>query len=205
MDPDATPRPTRRELLSGAIAGAGAASLALATLEVSDAAAAAATVSDADLVRTILSVELLGMFSYQQVLQSETISPAAAPVINHLLDHEQTHIEVMTEELLKLGQQPPAPPASVIAADAELAVLHGNGSLTSLHSEQDCLRLLEGVEQIAQGAYYTSLTKLRSPRLARICASILAAEGQHYTVLADLLHPGEIDKTVPGPFVEGRS
>jgi demethoxyubiquinone hydroxylase (CLK1/Coq7/Cat5 family) len=197
-------RPTRRELLSGAIAGAGAGSLALAMLDDSDAVAAAPE-SDAELVRTILSVELLAVFAYQQVLQSETISPETAPVIHHLLDHEQTHVEVMTDQLLKLGQQPPAAPAGVTAADAALGALHGNGSLKSLHSEQDCLRLLEGVEQIAQGAYYTSLSKLTDPRLARICASILGTEGQHYTVLADLLHPGEIDKSVPSAFVEGRS
>ncbi len=145
------------------------------------------------------------MFAYQQVLESETISPEAAPVIHHLLDHEQTHVDVMTDEILRLGQQPPAAPANLIAADAELAALRGNGSLRSLHSQQDSLRLLEGVEQLAQGAYYKSLTKLTSPRLARICASILGAEGQHYTVLADLLHPGEIDKSVPAAFVEGRS
>lgn len=204
MDRDSTCHPTRRELVAGAIAGAGAGSVALAMLDVSD-ARADTTPTDADLVRTIISIELLAVFAYQQVLASETISPETAPIIHHLLDHEQTHVDVMTDELLKLGQQPPAPPASVTAADAALTVLHGNGSLKSLHSEEDCLRLLEGIEQIAQGAYYTSLGKLTSPRLARICASILGTEGQHYTVLADLLHPGEIDKSVPGAFVEGRS
>ena len=204
MPPESTRQPTRRELLAGAVAGAAAGSVALAMLDASD-ASADTTPTDADLVRTILSIELLVVFGYQQVLASETISPGTAPIIHHLLDHEQTHVELMTDELLKLGQQPPSPPASVTAADAALAVLHGNGSLKSLHSEEDCLRLLEGIEQIAQGAYYTSLGKMTSPRLARLCASILAAEGQHYTVLADLLHPGEIDKSVPGAFVEGRS
>jgi ferritin-like protein len=204
MHHESTRQPTRRELLSRAIAGAGAGSLALVMLDVSDATAAPGE-SDADLVHTILSIELLAVFAYQQVLASETISPETAPVIHHLLDHEQTHVDVMTDELLRLGQQPPAAPTSVTAADAAMTVLHGNGSLKSLHSEQDCLRLLEGIEQIAQGAYYKSLGKLTNPRLARICASILGAEGQHYTVLADLLHPGEIDKSVPGAFVEGRS
>jgi len=204
MDRHSTCQPTRRELVAGAIAGAGGGSVALATLGIPD-ASADSTPTDADLVRTIISIELLAVFAYQQVLASETISPETAPVIHHLLDHEQTHVDVMTDELLKLGQQPPAPPASVTAADAAMTVLHGNGSLKSLHSEDDCLKLLEGIEQIAQGAYYTSLGKLTSPRLARICASILGTEAQHYTVLADLLHPGEIDKSVPGAFVEGRS
>jgi Ferritin-like domain len=203
MDPTASHQATRRELLSGAIAGAGLGSLAVAVLQAPDAVAAAE--SEGDLLHAILSIELLVVFCYQQALRSETLAPEAEPAIRHLLGHEHTHVAVMTGELEALGQVPPSGPDSVAAADAELDVLHASGSLASLHSEQDCLRLLEGAEQLAQGAYYTSISKLSDPRLARICASILAAEAQHYTVLGDLLHPGEIDKSVPGPFVEGRS
>jgi hypothetical protein len=122
-----------------------------------------------------------------------------------MLGHEQTHVEVMSNELAKFGELPPSAPSSIVAADGELDALHTSGSLGALHSQQDCLRLLEGVEELAQGAYYHSITKLTDPRLARVCASILGAEGQHYTVLGDLLHPGEIDKAVPSAFVEGRS
>ena len=203
MHSRASRQPTRRELLSAAIAGAGAGSIAGAMLAVSPAAAAAQT--DADLIHAILSVELLAVFCYQQVLQSETLAPEAEPAIRHLASHEQTHVTVMTNELEKLGQEPPPGPANVAAAEAELEALHTPSNLGSLHTQQDSLRLLEGVEQLAQGAYYMSISKLTDARLARLCASILAAEGQHYTVLGDLLHPGEIDKAVPNAFVEGRS
>jgi demethoxyubiquinone hydroxylase (CLK1/Coq7/Cat5 family) len=145
------------------------------------------------------------VFCYQQVLQSETLAPEAEPAIRHILAQEQTHIDVISDELARFGQLPPSPPSSVAAADGELDALHASGSLSALHSQQDSLRLLEGVEELVQGAYYQSLTKLTDTRLSRVCASILAAEGQHYTVLGDLLHPGEIDKAVPNAFVEGRS
>ena len=194
---------TRRELLGGAVAVIAAGSIAATALDASDAVAEAET--DSDLLHAILSVELLLAFCYQQVLQSETLAPDAVLAIRHLFNQEQTHIDVMTDELAKFGQLPPSPPTGVPAADDELEALHASGSLTALHSQQDCLRLLEGAEQVAQGAYYHSLTKLTDGRLARVCASLLAAEGQHYTVLGSLLHPGEIDKAVPSAFVQGHS
>jgi hypothetical protein len=48
-----------------------------------------------------------------------------------------------------------------------------------------------------------SMSKFADVKLARTCASILGAEAQHYTALAGLLHPGDINKAVPGAFVEG--
>jgi hypothetical protein len=91
----------------------------------------------------------------------------------------------------------------VTAADAELSVLRGSAKLASLESEADCLRVLEQVESLVQGAYYVSMSKFADVKLARTCASILGAEAQHYTALAGLLHPGDINKAVPGAFVEG--
>jgi ferritin-like protein len=196
------PRLTRREVVAGAVAGAGLGGIG-ASLLGPGTAGAAAPQTDAELVRAILSVELLAVFSYEQVLNSGKLSALAERVVHQLLEHEQTHVAILTAELEKLGQDAPSPPANVAAADAELSVLHGSGSLTSLSSEPDCLRLLEQVEQLAQGAYYVSMSKLADLRLARTCASILGAEAQHYTALAGLLHPGDINKAVPGPFVEG--
>jgi hypothetical protein len=203
MHPSPGHLPTRRQLLGGAITAVAAGSIAGAMLDASEAVAAAET--DQDLLRAILSVELLLVFCYQQVLQSETLSPEAEPAILHILGHEQTHIDVMTDELAKFGQPAPPPPDSVADANGELDALHASGSLNALHSQQDSLRMLEEVEELAQGAYYQSITKLTDARLARVCASILAAEGQHYTVLGNLLHPGEIDKAVPSAYVQGRS
>ncbi len=195
-------QPTRRELMAGLAAGAGLLAIGASALGAADAEAAAPQ-TDAELIRAILSVELLVVFSYEQVLSSGKLSPASEHVIRQLLDHEHTHVDVLSADLEELGQEPPDPPASVTDADAELSVLHGSARLASLHSEDDCLRLLEQVESLAQGAYYVSMSKFADVKLARTCASILGAEAQHYTALAGLLHPGDINKAVPGPFVEG--
>ena len=195
-------QPTRRELMAGAAAGAGLWAIGTSVLRPS-AAEAAAPQTDAELIRAILSVELLVVFSYQQVLSSGKLSADTEHVVRQLLDHEHTHVDVLSADLEELGQAPPDPPASVTAADAELSVLHGSAKLASLNSEEDCLRLLEQVESLVQGAYYVSMSKFADVKLARTCASILGAEAQHYTALAGLLHPGDINKAVPGAFVEG--
>ena len=195
-------QPTRRELMAGAAAGAGLWAMGASALRPADAEAAPPQ-TDAELIRAILAVELLVVFSYEQVLSSGKLSADTEHVIRQLLDHEHTHVDVLSADLEELGQAPPDPPASVTAADAELSVLHGSAKLASLNSEEDCLRLLEQVESLAQGAYYVSISKFADVKLARICASILGAEGQHYTAVAGLLHPGDINKAVPGAFVEG--
>jgi len=188
--------------MAGAVASAAIGTVAASGLT-AGAAWAAATQTDADLLRAIVSVELLVVFSYEQVLSSGKLTPDSEHVVRQLLDHEHTHVDVVSADLEELGQEPPDPPASVTAADAELSVLHGSGKLASLSSEADCLRLLEQVESLAQGAYYVSMSKLTDVKLARTCASILGAEAQHYTALAGLLHPGDINKAVPYAFVEG--
>jgi hypothetical protein len=189
---------SRRELVAGVALG----SLALAMLDAPNAAATGQ--GDADQLRAILSVELLVVFAYQQVFVSGKLGPDADPAVRQMLDQEQTHIDTLTGDLLKLGQQPPGGPSNLAAAEAELSVLHGSGSLASLRTEQDCLSLLMGLEEIAQAAYYLALSKLTDPMLSKTAAAILATEGQHATVLSNLLHPGDIDKAVPGAFVEGR-
>jgi hypothetical protein len=195
-------QPTRRELIVTAAAGAGLWAIGEAALGAGDAEASAPQ-TDAELIRAILTVELLVVFSYEQVLRSGRLTPDSEHVIRQLLDHEHTHVDVMSADLEELGQQPPDPPASVTAADAELSVLHGSARLASLNSEEDCLRLLEQLDSLVQGAYYVSMSKFADVKLARTCASILGAEAQHYTALAGLLHPGDINKAVPGAFVEG--
>lgn len=193
---------TRRDLIAGAAASAGVWTVGATTLG-TQGAEAAAPQTDAELIRAIVSVEVLVVFCYQQVLTSGKLSPGSEHVIRQLLDHEHTHVDVLSADLEELGQEPPDPPASVEDADAELSVLHGSARLASLSSEEDCLRLLEQVEQLVQGAYYVSMSKLADVKLARTCASILGVEAQHYTALAGLLHPGDINKAVPGAFVEG--
>jgi rubrerythrin len=72
-----------------------------------------------------------------------------------------------------------------------------------LHTEKDSLSLLIRVEQASESVYYRGLAKLRDVSLARTASQIMAAEAQHEAALNGLLHPGQINRAVPGAFVEG--
>ena len=39
--------------------------------------------------------------------------------------------------------------------------------------------------------------------MVMLSAQAMASEAQHFAVLNELLHPGELDKAVPGPYVQG--
>ena len=158
--------------------------------------AEAAAETDPDLLRAILSVELLLVFCYQQVLQSETLAPEAEPAIRHLLSQEETHIDVMSDELAKLGSCRHRRPAASRRPTASWAQLHASGSLAALHIAAGQPAAARAVEELAQGAYYC---RSRSSPIAAgpACASILAAEAQHYTVLGTLLHRGRSTRRCP--------
>jgi hypothetical protein len=78
-----------------------------------------------------------------------------------------------------------------------------SASLTALHTEHDCLKLLVDLESVAEGASYTPIRDLRRPDLVHLCAQIMACEAQHWTVLSGLRNPGEYVKAVPWPYVFG--
>jgi hypothetical protein len=201
MDRARTGRATRRELLAAGLAIPGLAA-AGALQGASDAGASPSAPTDAEVVRSTLSVELLAVFCYEHVLAINKLGPAAERAASQFLTHERAHARSLTSELRKLGGSPPATPATVDAASAQLSSLGVPGSLTHLESEHDCLKLLIGLEAVLEGAYYVGLSTLKAS-LSQTSAEILGVEAQHSTVLNDLLKPGHVDQSVPSAFVEG--
>ena len=70
-------------------------------------------------------------------------------------------------------------------------------SLTDLHTQNACLKLLVDLESVAEGAYYTPLKDLTDRRLVRLSAQIMSCEAQHWTVVSGLRNPppGWIDQS----------
>lgn len=188
---------TRRALIGTGVV-AGAAPLAW-TGE-----AFAARQRDGASLRSVLEVELLLVFAYEHVLASGTLSGRTQRSLRPLLAQERVHVALLSGELPDLGEVPPPEPASVGAADKELAARHGSGSLAQLRTETDSLQLLFQLEQIAEGAYYRGLHTLSDPRVIRLAAGIFAVEAQHATFVSGLLHPGDLGRAIPGAFVEGK-
>jgi hypothetical protein len=81
--------------------------------------------------------------------------------------------------------------------------LHVPGSLESLSSEDDAVRYLIGVETLAEGAYFSAMSRLSDQRLLVLAAQIMSCEAQHWTALSGILHAGDIYRGVPYPVVLG--
>ena len=190
---------TRRELMAGA---AGAAAVA-GGFGADRALADTAPPSDADLLTKTLEVERLMVFAYERVLASGALSPGVQRVITPFLAQERAHVAAVAAALSGLGASAPAGPLTLTQASAALGEHHVSDSLTALHTEHDCLKLLVDLESVAEGASYTPIKDLSRPHLVRVCAQIMACEAQHWTVLSGLRNPGEYVKAVPWPYVFG--
>jgi rubrerythrin len=191
-------RLSRRELLAGATAGGVLISAAAAT-------PTGAATGDAQIVSKTLAAELLAVFCYQHVLRLGTLGPAAQHVAELILAHEQAHVRALQEELRTLGGTPPAAPATVEQADAELKARHSSGRLEGLRSERGTLDFLYSVEAITIGAHDTALEKLSGPELVRASVQIMAVEAQHAVAIGTLIHPGNFARIVPVNFVKGKT
>jgi Ferritin-like domain len=194
---------SRRRLLARGMA-LGAGSLAAAAAGAGSATAAPPSGKSApDLMRSIMSVELLAVFAYHQILGSNQLSDAAALVVNRFLAHEQRHVSLIGGQLDRLGILPPSPVSGVSAAEQVLSSHGSSAVLQNLHSEKDCLTVLQQVESVAEGAYYQALLAISDPGFIAAALQIMPAEAQHWTVLTELKFPGMIDFAVPYAYVEG--
>lgn len=205
-------RPTRRELIRGALSAgaAGAAGVGAATgaaagtgLIAAPAGAAAPAPSDAELMSGALEAERLMAFAYRRVLASGALTPGVRRVVEPFLGHELEHVSAVAAHLSALGAAAPTGPLDERAAQAAMAKHRAADSLTDLHTQEDCFKLLVDLESVAEGVYYTAMKDLRSPGLQRLSAQIMGCEAQHWTILSGLRNPGEYVKAVPWPYVFG--
>lgn len=193
---------TRRELVGRGIAVGGAGAAAM-LLDPTRAAAQTAPTSDAQLLVPLIGTELLAAFGYQQVLSLQLLSPRGDRLAQKILDQEQQHITALTTELARRGHVPPPPIANVGQADTVLAARQVPERLDDLQDSHDAILLLSRFELMLEGAYIQAIKNFQSTRLLRLGGQILANEGQHGTMLSELLHPGDVNKAVPASNVLG--
>ncbi len=207
---------SRRELVSAGVVG-GAVALAAEVALASPAAFAAGVQppstgvarlfeqasSDADVLRGLVTVEQLLVFTYQHLLAAGGLSDTTKPMISTFLSQEHTHVTLLTAALGRLGGSAPPTPVTVAGASRALAQLGAPGSLRLSHTEVDSIHYLIGAESVAEGAYYDALSRLADARVAVNAAEIMACEAQHWTSLSGLLHAGDVNRAVPYPVVLG--
>jgi hypothetical protein len=200
------PAPTRRDLLA-----AGASAAVAATVAGAAPARAAqrtrvkisASGSDRTCLSRLLRVELLMVFAYHRVLGSSILRPHAQAALAPLRANEEAHVRVLSATLAALGGTAPAPPASVAAADKDLAGRKVRGRLGQLKGQRDALGLLLALERVVVGAYYVALLKLESPPLITLAAQIMANDAQHEALIGEVLYHGNAQRAVPYGLVQG--
>jgi len=194
---------TRRELVAGGLVAGGLAAAGVAVA--ADSADADAPVSDGEALSKALEVERLMVLAYRRVLASGALASDIERAIALYLAHEIEHVSTVALQLAAIGSAAPTGPLSVDAAGDMLSKHNIPGSLTDLHSQNDCLRLLVNLESLAEGVYFTALKTLSKPGLQQLAAQIMACEAQHWTAVSGLRNPGQYVKAVPWPFVTGSS
>jgi Ferritin-like domain len=197
-------RPTRRQVIAGAVTAAAGTAVGLAAAT-DPALAASGVPSDSDTLSKVLDVERLVVLGYRRVLASGTLAPGEDTVLSPFLAQELEHVSTLAARLSALGATAPTGPLDIAAGEAMLAKHHVPGSLTDLHTRKDALRLLVNLESVAEGAYFTALKTLGRAELVTLSAQAMAVEAQHWTVVSGLRNPGIYVKSVPWPFVTGSS
>jgi Ferritin-like domain len=198
---------TRRQVVARGLGGASVAGLGATTAGLGSAASAAAAaraaIVDADRLRRLVSVELLLLYCYEQILAGPLLRPRARRLLSPLVGHEEAHVRALSARLAALGGRAPSPPRSVRVADHDLARRGVGGRLGQLTGGRDALFLLLAVEQVVVGAYFVALTKLGDPRLITLAAQIMASDAQHEALIGEAIHPGDAQKDVPSGLVQG--
>lgn len=190
---------TRRELLrNAAAAGVLASSLARPGLAQ---AATSPTESDAAVLAHTFEVEKLVAGAYVFALGSDRLRPRVRTQLQGMLSQELKHISALRGALRALDT--PVPRVRAASAQAKLTANHIHVNLAQIPSQHTALKLLIDVESLAEGAYFSAISKLSDPSLLRTCTEVMGCEAQHWTLLSALQHHGDVTRSVPYPFVQG--
>lgn len=197
MSGDHAGRLSRRQLLAGALGAGGAAALVRA------APAVAQAQGDGALLTAALQFERLSLLAYREMLRLPVLSPHDRRVLTELLTQDRAHAQALELQLTALGMALPAPPAGPGEVDHALSTHGMSAHVSGVKDLKGAVGLLLDIEGLCAGGYYTAVEKLASNPSAVQAAQMLASEGQHQTLLSELLHPGDSTQAVPSWYVAG--
>jgi ferritin-like protein len=194
---------TRRQLLArGAGIGVTGAAL-LVSASAPAATTKGAPTTEPQRIQRLLSVELLLVYCYQQVIASSLLSPAQRRALMPLRANEEAHVRALARVLKQLGGVQPPPPRTLAEANKDLSHRKIGGRLGQLKNSKDALYLLLSAERVAVGAYFVALAKLESGSLLTLSAEIMANDAQHEALIGELLNKGKAADAVPYGLVQG--
>ena len=153
---------TRRALLAGGAAAAGA-----ALLRPSPALAQAAR--EAGALTNLLRIELVAVFAYDEALRR--LGGEAARLARSLREHEAAHAEALSEALTAMHWPLPRSPEAV--DEVELPSVR-----VALDGDDAAAGLVE-VARLSEQAYRLAIGRLREAGHIQLAATILGAEAAH--------------------------
>jgi hypothetical protein len=159
--------------------------------------------ADTGWLERLLSIELLTLYTYEHVLGSSILPPAARRTLAPVLAHERAHVAALHAQVSRRGGHVPPPPPSIATANRYLARRQLAGRLGHLRGAPDALYLLLSVERVTIGAYFVALRELRDTRLILLATQIMASDAQHEAIIGRVLHPGDTPDAVPYGLVQG--
>jgi Ferritin-like domain len=195
--------PTRRELIAGGAVGVTVLGAGFAPPPAIADDPLAGVRGDTELLGRLVAIEQLIEFAYAHLLRSAGVSSTTGRVLATFLAHEQEHVRILSSALVGRRAAAPPAPTDVTVASGQLAKLGAGGSLRDSRGDSGSVRYLIGVETLAEGTYYSAMSKLSNPELLDRAAQIMSCEAQHWTALSGLQHAGDVTLGVPYPTVTG--
>ncbi|WP_114561165.1 ferritin-like domain-containing protein [Desertihabitans aurantiacus] len=173
----------RRFLQTALVVGAGS-SLAAAAAAMRDPRAVAdATANDLDILNYALTLEYLEAEFYTQGLGSGVLDGRDLELVEPIRDHEQAHVEAVTQTITDLGGEPVDKP-SFMFPDG------------TFDDKDMFLTNASAFEELGVTAYHGQVPRIDDPDILAAAAAIAGVESRHAAVVADLL--GE--NPFPAPF-----
>jgi hypothetical protein len=198
---------TRRELLAaGAVAGAAA---LVAPALAPDAAAAAAgggssaPSSDGARLTRVLSMAVLAAYVYEQVFAEGVLTGSGRRALDGFAAQEQAHVVALRRAVVDAGGTVIGPPASIEAANKDLAHRQIGSRLGQLQGPEDALDLLISVERSSIGSCYVALLGLTGSAAIVLVARIMGNDAQHEALLTLRRHALKLSAAAPFPLVSG--
>jgi hypothetical protein len=195
---------TRRELLAaGAVAGAAA----LVAPALAPAAAAgggsSAPSSDGARLTRVLSMAVLAAYVYEQVFAEGVLTGSGRRALDGFAAQEQAHVVALRRAVVDAGGTVIGPPASIEAANKDLAHRQIGSRLGQLQGPEDALDLLISVERSSIGSCYVALLGLTGSAAIVLVARIMGNDAQHEALLTLRRHALKLSAAAPFPLVSG--
>ncbi len=126
---------------------------------------------DLEIVNYALTLEYLEADFYAKVIDSGLFSGAEADLVKTFGDHEQQHVDALTQTVDQLGGTPAEKPMTNFPLESKAAVLE----------------LAATVENLGAAAYFGQAGNIESPEILAAALAIHSVEARHASALNVLL------------------